>query len=48
MNVCDNEYLHLRAPSKSPGRREEETVMHFYHVSGSVLGTFYKHPTISL
>lgn len=44
VNVCDNEYYHLRAPAKSPGRREEEAIIHFYHVSGSVLGTFIKSP----
>lgn len=48
VNVCDHEYHHIRAPDKSPGRREEETIIHFHRVLGSVLGTFYKHPFISL
>ena len=44
VNVCDNEYYHLRAPAKSPRGREEEAIIHFYHVSGSVLGTFINSP----
>ena len=44
VNVRDNEYYHLRAPAKSPGGREEEAIIHFYHVSGSVLGTFVNSP----
>ena len=43
VNVCDNEYYHLRAPAKSPGGREEEAIIHFYHVSGSVPGASGAH-----
>lgn len=44
VTVCDNESWHLRAPARSPGGREEEALAHFYHVSGSVLGTFIDSP----
>ena len=34
----------LDTVEKSPGGREEEAIIHFYHVSGSVLGTFVNSP----